>query len=87
MPTQFKTALSKLLDDDQYRDEVKNDPRRIVSDFQFTDAELGMLVAIGQTAGGDSAAGMQARMVCASSCSSGGGPGVSKPTAALGDRK
>ena len=76
MLKQFQATLRKVVDDEQYREQVKNDPRRIADDFQFTGPELSMLVAVGQTANDDLAGGTRARMALASSsCCSGGGPG------------
>ena len=48
MPRQFQQALAKLLDDEQYRRQVNNDPQRIVNDFRLTDAELSILTALGR---------------------------------------
>ncbi len=79
MSRQFQAVLNKLVDDEQYREQVKVNPQRIISDFQFTDAELSLLVTLGQTANDDLAAGSHARMALASSSSSGGGPGAAKP--------
>ena len=73
MSRQFQAALRKLIDDDRYRAQVKNDPLRIADDFQFTDAERSMLVAIGETAKDDSAPGPRLTVAMSSSCS-GGGP-------------
>jgi hypothetical protein len=73
MSRQFQAALRKLVDDEQYREQVKIDPQRITSDFQFTDAELSLLMTLGQTANDDLAAGTRARMALASSSSSSGG--------------
>ena len=70
MSRQFQAVLRKLVDDERYRERIKNDPQRIADDFQFTDPELSMLVAVGQTANDDLAAGTRARTVCmSSSCS------------------
>ena len=68
MSRQFQTVLRKLVDDERYRERIKNDPRRIADDFQFTGPELSMLVAVGQTANGT-----RVRMALASSSCSGCG--------------
>ncbi len=72
MSKQFQATLRKLVDNEQYRERVKIDPHRITSDFQFTGAELSLLMALGRTADDASAAAARAGMVCASSSSSGG---------------
>ncbi len=51
MSRQFQAALTKLIDDERYRRQVTNDPQRIANDFQLTGAEMGMLMAVGRTAG------------------------------------
>jgi len=68
MSRQFQAALTKLVDDERYRKQVTSDPQRIASDFQLTDAELGMLMAVGQTAG---PAGRRAKTPGGCSCSGG----------------
>ena len=40
MSRQFQAVLRKLVDDERYRERIKNDPRRIADDFQFTGPEL-----------------------------------------------
>ena len=67
MPRQFQEALAKLIDDEQYRSEVNNDPQRMTNDFRFTGAELNMLLAFGKA---DGEARIRRRMPggCSSSC-------------------
>ena len=79
MSRQFQAALGKLVDDQRYREWVKNDPQRIADDFQFTGAELSVLVALGQTADDDSATGSSVTAFAGSSCCCGGGHGLAKP--------
>ena len=80
MSRQFQTVLRKLVDDERYRERIKNDPRRIADDFQFTGAELSMLVALGQTADDDSAAGSSVTAGAGCCCCCGGGHGgLAKP--------
>jgi hypothetical protein len=79
MSRQFQAVLRKLVDDERYRERIKNDPRRIADDFQFTGPELSMWVTLGQTANDDLAADTRARMALASCSSSGGGHGGAKP--------
>lgn len=73
MSTQFQAALGKLVDDKQYRDQTKIDPRRITRDFQFSDSELSMLAALGELADDDLAAETRATMP-GGGCSSGTWP-------------
>ena len=73
MSRQFQAVLRKLVDDERYRERIKNDPRRIADDFQFTGPELSMLVAVGQTANDDLAGGTRARMALGSCSSCGRG--------------
>ena len=73
MLKQFQATLRKVVDDEQYRQQVKIDPQRITSDFQFTGPELTMLVAVGQTANDDLAGGTRARMALGSCSSCGRG--------------
>jgi hypothetical protein len=51
MPRQLEQALAKLVNDEQYRRQVKNDPQRITSDFRLTHAELNILLAVGNIEG------------------------------------
>ena len=65
MSRQFQAALTKLIDDGQYRRQVTKDPQRIVSDFELSGADLRMLMSIGRPKGP-----VRARMLggCSSSC-------------------
>jgi Chaperone of endosialidase len=51
MPRHLQQALAKLVNDEQYRTQVKNDPQRITNDFRLTHAELNILMAIGNVDG------------------------------------
>jgi endosialidase-like protein len=51
MPRHLQQALAKLVNDEQYRTQVKNDPQRITKDFRLTHAELNILMAIGNVDG------------------------------------
>ena len=51
MPRQLEQAIAKLVNDEQYRRQVKNDPQRITSDFRLTPAELNILMALGNSDG------------------------------------
>jgi len=51
MSRQFQAALTKLIDDGQYRGQVTKDPQRIVSDFELSGADLRMLMSIGRPEG------------------------------------
>jgi hypothetical protein len=66
MSRQFQAALTKLIDDGQYRKQVTKDPQRIVSDFELTGADLHMLMSLGRAEGP-----VRARMAgggCSCSC-------------------
>jgi len=49
MSTQFQAALTKLIDDEQYRSQVTKNPQRIVSDFGLTGTDLRTLMSIGRS--------------------------------------
>jgi hypothetical protein len=51
MSRKFQAALTKLIDDGQYRKQVTKDPQLIVSDFELTGADLRMLMSIGRAEG------------------------------------
>lgn len=70
MSRQFAAALTKLVDDEQYRSRAAKDPRRVVSDFELSSDDLRILMAVGQTAG---STGRRATMAGGCSCSSGDG--------------
>jgi hypothetical protein len=66
----LQQALAKLVNDDQYRTQVKYDPHRITNDFQLTHAELNILKAIGKVDG--NALNRRKMFAGGCSCSSGG---------------
>ena len=72
---QFEAVLRKLVDDEQCRDRIKNHPQWNADDFQFTGAEVSMLVALGQTADDDSAAGTSVTAGAGCCCSGGSAAG------------
>jgi hypothetical protein len=66
----LQQALAKLVNDDQYRTQVKYDPHRFTSDFRLSDAELNILMAIGNVDG--NALNRRKMFAGGCSCSSGG---------------
>jgi hypothetical protein len=69
MPRHLQQALAKLVSDEQYRKQVKNDPQRITNDFQLSHAELNILMAIGNVDGN----ALNRRKMLAGGCSCSGG--------------
>jgi hypothetical protein len=69
MPRHLQQALAKLVNDEQYRKQVKNDPHRVTNDFRLSHAELNILMAIGNADG----KAFNRRKMLAGGCSCSGG--------------
>jgi len=51
---EFQDALRRLVTDAEYREAVLTDERRLLTDFELTPGELGLLQAVWEAVGGRS---------------------------------